>query len=48
MSSNQFIIKAWGEGVKVLTIKDLSSNEKSLHHLIDNSDDMFYPDSLAL
>ena len=26
MTSNKYIIKTWGEGVKVLTINDLKSN----------------------
>jgi bifunctional DNase/RNase len=48
MTSNKFIIKTWGKGVKVLTINDLKSNLYSLEHLLDNIDGENKLDSLAL
>ena len=48
MTSNKYIIKTWGKGVKVLTINDLKSNLYSLQHLCDNEDGYTFSEGLGL
>ena len=47
MTSNHFIIKTLGKGVKLLTINDLKSKLLSIKFLLEAEEDRFeYNDSL--
>ena len=47
MTSNKYVIKT-DEGLKVLTINDVKSNQYSLQHLLGNNDYPNYTDSLGI
>jgi hypothetical protein len=47
MTSNNFIIRTYKEGVKLLSINDLTSSKFELQHLLDTKKDG-YTDSLQV